>query len=68
MNREQNLHSDVLVVTDMDVGASLGQRCASRDPHRRGFPLTLVKTQMLSNKYFCTYLLIKPRTGNPLKI
>ena len=53
MNREKNLHYDELAVKDKGVGASPRQRCATRDPHNRGFTLTLIKTQMLSYQYLC---------------
>ena len=33
--------------------ASLRQICAAHDLHSIGFPLILIKTQMLSNQYFC---------------
>ena len=34
--------------------ASPGKRCVAHDPHNIGFPLTLIKAQMLNNQYFCS--------------
>ena len=33
--------------------ASPGKRCVAHDPHSIGFPITLIKTQMLNNQYLC---------------